>query len=69
MAFCLASATAPSERITWTTVGSASGMAAIARAIGRDEEGLGRLAPREAQHEHDDHRAPARPRRSTASSC
>ena len=33
MAFSAASALAPAERITWRTVGSAVGMAAIARAI------------------------------------
>ena len=33
MAFCAASSLAPAERITWRTVGSAVGMAAMARAI------------------------------------
>ncbi len=32
MAFSLASSTLPSDRTTWTTMGSARGMAAMARA-------------------------------------
>ena len=32
MAFCLASSTLPSDSTTWTTIGSASGIAAIASA-------------------------------------
>ena len=49
MAFSPASSFAPAERITWRTVGSAVGIAAIASAIGRDEQGVGRLASRQAE--------------------
>ena len=57
MAFSPASSFAPADRITCRTVGRAVGIAAMASAIAVMNRRVGRLAPRQAQREHHDHRA------------
>ena len=60
MALRFASSTLPSDRITWVTVGSASGMAAMASDTALDEQCVPGLAAVATEGEHHDHRQPGR---------